>query len=80
MFKGAGRRRRFSAEERRGADPGGPRGPGALWCPGAQGLALAMAEPHAGLGARLARGLARLGLRRERRGKRTPEEARARDR
>ncbi|XP_072606776.1 beta/gamma crystallin domain-containing protein 2 isoform X1 [Vulpes vulpes] len=39
-----------------------------------------MAERHGGLGARLARRLARLGLWRERRGKRTPEEARARDR
>ncbi|XP_073759226.1 beta/gamma crystallin domain-containing protein 2 isoform X3 [Callorhinus ursinus] len=39
-----------------------------------------MAEGHGSLGVRLARGLARLGLRRERRGKRTPEEARARDR
>ncbi|XP_042852589.1 beta/gamma crystallin domain-containing protein 2 isoform X1 [Panthera tigris] len=39
-----------------------------------------MAERHGGLGARLARRLAGLGLGRKRRGKRTPEEARARHR
>ncbi|XP_004426185.2 PREDICTED: absent in melanoma 1-like protein [Ceratotherium simum simum] len=39
-----------------------------------------MAERRGGLGARLARRLAGLGVRRERREKRTPEEARARDR
>ncbi|KAM7098211.1 beta/gamma crystallin domain-containing protein 2 isoform 2-T2 [Molossus nigricans] len=39
-----------------------------------------MAERREGLGTRLARRLARLGVHRERRGKRTPEESRARDR
>ncbi|XDA73163.1 hypothetical protein R6Z07F_003442 [Ovis aries] len=39
-----------------------------------------MAERRGGLGARLARRLAGLGVRRERKGKRTPEEARSRDR
>uniref|UniRef100_A0A8C3W774 Crystallin beta-gamma domain containing 2 n=1 Tax=Catagonus wagneri TaxID=51154 RepID=A0A8C3W774_9CETA len=39
-----------------------------------------MAERRRGLGARLARGLAVLGVRRERKGKRTSEEARSRDR
>lgn len=71
---GAGRRRRISANER---DPGGPRGPGAV---SARDLALAMAERRGGLGARLARRLAGLRVRRERKGKRTPEEARSRDR
>lgn len=72
--RGACRRRRISANER---DPGGPRGPGAV---SARDLALAMAERRGGLGARLARRLAGLGVRRERKGKRTPEEARSRDR
>nr|XP_015095643.2 beta/gamma crystallin domain-containing protein 2 isoform X3 [Vicugna pacos] len=39
-----------------------------------------MAEGRGGLGARLARHLARLGARRKRKGKRTPEEARSQDR
>lgn len=79
MLREAGRRRSFSANER---DPGGP---GALErsgdpTPRARDLALAMAEGRGGLGARLARHLARLGARRERKGKRTPEEARSQDR
>ncbi|MBV95973.1 Absent in melanoma 1-like protein, partial [Eschrichtius robustus] len=48
--------------------------------PRAWDLALAMAERRGGLGARLARRLARLGLRRECKGKPIPEEARSRDR
>lgn len=79
MLRGAGRRRRFSANERIRVAPAARSGQVPRQ-PQARGLALAMAERRGGLGARLARRLAGLGVRRESREKRTPKEARAPDR